>query len=311
MILANGGLVPPTSLSPARFSSPCSRFIVPQSPDPRPDIPLSLAAVHTCSQALRGLRVPHARHRRPRLIRCLRAIRSRPFLRRAACLSRTALAIIAHRKLWSALGVLWLSVRGPPRRIAFRAILRRILSAIPNALERSNRVLRSSPPPARGLSLRLGGHPPNPRKTHHLHFRRNFARIALVPSPDYPAQEHHPAAAPALARAVCRDRQRRELLFLVIPDRLLFGRSQSHPECPRARYILPIYPFSIVIAGAVPGRSRALPPWALAVAALFAFAQAHPCMPFPDYLAYANEAFGGPSNSYRRSSATTAIGLRV
>jgi hypothetical protein len=95
-------------------------------------------------------------------------------------------------------------------------------------------------------------------------------------------------------------RQRRELLFLVIPAAFYLAIAIASGMPPSARYILPIYAFSIVIAGAVAWqialRSRG---WALAVAALFAFAAGSSLHAFPDYLAYANEAFGGPSNTYR------------
>ncbi|HEY3616822.1 MAG TPA: phospholipid carrier-dependent glycosyltransferase [Candidatus Sulfotelmatobacter sp.] len=95
-------------------------------------------------------------------------------------------------------------------------------------------------------------------------------------------------------------RQRRELLFLVIPAAFYLAIAIASGMPSQARYILPIYPFSIVIAGAVAWqialRSRG---WALAVAVLFAFAAGSSLQAFPDYLAYANEAFGGPSNTYR------------
>lgn len=95
-------------------------------------------------------------------------------------------------------------------------------------------------------------------------------------------------------------RKRRELLLLVIPAAFYLLIAIASGMNGIARYILPIYPFWIAIAGAVAWqmalRSRG---WALAVAALFAFAAGSSLHAFPDYLAYANEAFGGPSNSYR------------
>jgi tetratricopeptide (TPR) repeat protein len=67
-----------------------------------------------------------------------------------------------------------------------------------------------------------------------------------------------------------------------------------------SRYTLPIDPFCIVLAAAagweLARRSRQ---WAFAIAALVAFAAASSLHAFPDYLAYVNEAFGGPSHSYR------------
>jgi tetratricopeptide (TPR) repeat protein len=95
-------------------------------------------------------------------------------------------------------------------------------------------------------------------------------------------------------------RYRRELLFLVIPAALYLLIAIASGMNSEARYILPIYPFAIVVAGAaawqIAHRSRR---WAIAVAALFVFAAGSSLYAFPDYLAYVNEAFGGPSNSYR------------
>jgi 4-amino-4-deoxy-L-arabinose transferase-like glycosyltransferase len=93
---------------------------------------------------------------------------------------------------------------------------------------------------------------------------------------------------------------RREFLFLAIPPAIYLSIAIFSGMNAESRYILPIYPFCIVLAGAaalqMALRSRG---WALAVAALVLFAAVSSLHAFPDYLAYANEAFGGPSNSYR------------
>jgi len=95
-------------------------------------------------------------------------------------------------------------------------------------------------------------------------------------------------------------RHRRELLFLILPAAFYLAVAIASGMPAEARYILPIYPFWILIAGAaawqITLRSRR---WALPVAALFLVAAASSLHAFPDYLAYANEAFGGPTNSYR------------
>jgi tetratricopeptide (TPR) repeat protein len=101
------------------------------------------------------------------------------------------------------------------------------------------------------------------------------------------------------------ERYRRELLFLVIPAALYLLIAIASGMNAESRYILPTYPFAIVVAGAaawqIALRSRR---WAIAVAALFVFAAGSSLHAFPDYLAYGNEAFGGPSNSYRLVAGT-------
>jgi tetratricopeptide (TPR) repeat protein len=109
-------------------------------------------------------------------------------------------------------------------------------------------------------------------------------------------------------------RRSRELMFLTIPAAIYLLIAMTSGMNAEARYILPIYPFCIVLAGAagweVARRSRG---WAIAVTALLVFAAASSLHAFPDYLAYSNEAFGGPSNTYRvvsDSSGDWAQGLK-
>ncbi len=65
------------------------------------------------------------------------------------------------------------------------------------------------------------------------------------------------------------------------------------------RHILALYPFSIILAAAAAwGVARASRLGAVAVAALLLFQCVSSLRSFPDYLPYANEAFGGPSKSY-------------
>jgi tetratricopeptide (TPR) repeat protein len=66
------------------------------------------------------------------------------------------------------------------------------------------------------------------------------------------------------------------------------------------RHLLPVYPFGILL-GAAAGwnlatRSRRA---AAVLAGLVVLAAVSSLHAFPDYLAYSNEAFGGPSNTYR------------
>ena len=95
-------------------------------------------------------------------------------------------------------------------------------------------------------------------------------------------------------------RNRREFLFLAIPAATYLLIAMFSGMNAESRYILPIYPFLIVLAGAAAWEfARRSRRWAMAVAALLAYAAVSSLHAFPSYLAYANEAFGGPSNSYR------------
>jgi Dolichyl-phosphate-mannose-protein mannosyltransferase len=95
-------------------------------------------------------------------------------------------------------------------------------------------------------------------------------------------------------------RRGREFLFLAIPAGFYLLIAIGSRMNAEARYVLPLYPFCLVLAGAagceMARRSRR---WAMGVAALMVLAAASSLHAFPDYLAYANEAFGGPSQSYR------------
>jgi Dolichyl-phosphate-mannose-protein mannosyltransferase/Tetratricopeptide repeat len=95
-------------------------------------------------------------------------------------------------------------------------------------------------------------------------------------------------------------KHRRELLFLAIPPLFFLMISVSSKLNLGVRHILPIYPFCIVLAGAAAWRVAACSRRsAIVVAALFVFAAASSLNAFPNYLAYSNEAFGGPSKTYR------------
>jgi hypothetical protein len=95
-------------------------------------------------------------------------------------------------------------------------------------------------------------------------------------------------------------RKKREFLFLALPAAVYLLIAIGSVMNAELRYILPVYPFCIVLAGAagweMARRSRG---WAIGVAALMVFAAVSSLHAFPDYVAYANEAFGGPSQSWR------------
>ncbi|HEV2619462.1 MAG TPA: phospholipid carrier-dependent glycosyltransferase, partial [Acidobacteriaceae bacterium] len=98
-------------------------------------------------------------------------------------------------------------------------------------------------------------------------------------------------------------RRSREFLYLAAPAAIYLLIAVASGMNAEARYILPIYPFGILLAAAaaceLAHRSRA---WTIAVAALVLFAAVSSLHAFPNYLPYANEAFGGPSKSYRQMS---------
>jgi 4-amino-4-deoxy-L-arabinose transferase-like glycosyltransferase len=93
---------------------------------------------------------------------------------------------------------------------------------------------------------------------------------------------------------------RREVLFLLVPPVFFLLVAIFSNLNLGVRHILPVYPFMIVLAAAagwhLAVRSRI---GAAAVAGLVVFAAVSSLHAFPSYLAYSNEAFGGPSNTYR------------
>jgi hypothetical protein len=94
--------------------------------------------------------------------------------------------------------------------------------------------------------------------------------------------------------------QRRALLFLSLPATFFLLVSVSSMLNLGVRHILPIYPFCIVLAAAA-GAALAARSMAgrVAVGALLALTVVSSLRAFPDYLAYSNEAFGGPQNTWR------------
>jgi len=93
---------------------------------------------------------------------------------------------------------------------------------------------------------------------------------------------------------------RRELLFLTIPPAFFLLVAIFSNLNLGVRHILPLYPFLIVVGAAaawnLAARSRRA---ALGVAALVLLAAVSSLHAYPNYLAYSNEAFGGPSHTYR------------
>jgi Dolichyl-phosphate-mannose-protein mannosyltransferase len=94
--------------------------------------------------------------------------------------------------------------------------------------------------------------------------------------------------------------RRRELLFLSIPAVFFLLVSISSMLNLGVRHILPIYPFCMVIAGAAAAalamRSMV---GRVVVGVLLALTIVSSLHSYPDFLAYSNEAAGGPSHTWR------------
>ena len=92
----------------------------------------------------------------------------------------------------------------------------------------------------------------------------------------------------------------REILFLTIPPAVHFAVAMGSGMNIGVRHILPIYVFLAVLIG---GASWKLIEndrrWAYAVAVLLLFQVISVTRTYPAYLAYANELWGGPSQTYR------------
>ena len=98
---------------------------------------------------------------------------------------------------------------------------------------------------------------------------------------------------------------RRKLLFLTLPTVFFVVAAIASGMNMGIRYVLPIYPFCIVLAAATAGSlfNRSL--FArVAVASLLLFAVLSSLHCYPNYLAYSNELFGGPSHTYRYATST-------
>ena len=93
---------------------------------------------------------------------------------------------------------------------------------------------------------------------------------------------------------------RRQLLYLAIPPIIFLSFSMRSVLDIGFRHILPVLPFVLIFAGAgaVAFCSSSFKRATLIVALLLWHAVSS-ARAFPDYLSYANEAFGGPQNAYK------------
>ena len=92
----------------------------------------------------------------------------------------------------------------------------------------------------------------------------------------------------------------RELLFLLVPPALYFVIATQSDFNIGVRHILPVYPFLIVLGAFVAWQvARYSRKWAYVIALLFLIHVASSVHAFPNYLAYSNEMWGGPANTYK------------
>jgi hypothetical protein len=95
-------------------------------------------------------------------------------------------------------------------------------------------------------------------------------------------------------------RGRREIVFLTIPPVLYLLIATGTGLNIGARHILPMYPFlSVLIGGAVLSLATVNRRWAYVGALLLAWHAVSASRAYPVYLAYSNEFWGGPSNTYK------------
>ena len=97
-----------------------------------------------------------------------------------------------------------------------------------------------------------------------------------------------------------RYRPTRESFFLIVPAAIYLATAIASPLNIGIRHILPVLPFLILLAaGGACALARNSKRWLYAVAALVTVHSLSSLMAYPNYLAYANEAWGGPSQTHR------------
>ena len=104
----------------------------------------------------------------------------------------------------------------------------------------------------------------------------------------------------AWALATGRMRWQREVFFMVLPPAIYLAVAMESQLNIGARHVLPLWVFGCVLAAggamALIERDRR---WRWAVGALVALHVVSSAMAYPNYIAYSNEAWGGPSHTYR------------
>ena len=95
-------------------------------------------------------------------------------------------------------------------------------------------------------------------------------------------------------------RARREISFFTIPPVLYLVIATGTGLNIGARHILPMYPFlAVLIGGAALALAHRDRRWAYVVGLLLAWHVLSSARAYPDYLAYSNEFWGGPTNTYK------------
>ena len=104
----------------------------------------------------------------------------------------------------------------------------------------------------------------------------------------------------AYAVASGKLRLRREIVFLTIPPIVYMLIAIETGLNIGARHILPMYPFlCALIGGAVVALARRNRRWGHVAAVLLAWHAVSTTRSYPVYLAYSNEFWGGPANTYK------------
>ena len=92
----------------------------------------------------------------------------------------------------------------------------------------------------------------------------------------------------------------REILFLTVPPAVYLVVAMSSQMNIGMRHVLPMYPFlTVLIAGAAWTLIERNRQWVYVVGALVAFQIFTSVRAFPVYIPYANELWGGPSQTYK------------
>jgi tetratricopeptide (TPR) repeat protein len=109
------------------------------------------------------------------------------------------------------------------------------------------------------------------------------------------------------------DRHIRELTFVLVPVLLYFALVMSSYMAIGARHLMPVYPFLYALAGAAVAqalrRNRA---WMIAAMVLLMWQVGTSIRVAPAYMAYGNEAWGGPTQVHRYlSDANTDWGQQL
>ena len=95
-------------------------------------------------------------------------------------------------------------------------------------------------------------------------------------------------------------KHRRELLFLIVPPAIFMAASCASNINMGIRHILPVLPFLILFGASGTWVLLSRYKNGLAVCAVAVFLHAASSLhAFPNYIAYSNEFWGGPSNTYR------------